>query len=274
MREKEEHMHRQKMLFIIGLVLASAVLVWGAAPGWAVTTMPTNTWGAPDYFATPNWANSPPLRKFIDGLPGLTSAASNSLGQYIPIANPDTTTYPGSEYYVIGLKDYSLKMHTDLPATKLRGYYQINNGTVGVTDHANRYLGPLIVAKKGVPVRIKFVNELAPGSSLFVPVDTTVMGSGPYEINFDPVTKLPISNVTGTFSQNRATLHLHGGRTPWISDGTPHQWTAPAGDTSGYPKGVSASYVPDMWFDANNNYAEIPSCAKQTTCPACSRCNE
>jgi FtsP/CotA-like multicopper oxidase with cupredoxin domain len=257
-------MRRQKMLFIIGLVMAIAVLAWGAAPGWAVTTMPTDTWGVPDYFTTPNWANSPPLRKFVDGLPGLGSTAANNLGQYMPVANPDTTTYPGSDYYEIGLKEYSEKMHSDLPPTKLRGYYQINNGTVGVTDHTNRYLGPLIVATKGRPVRIKFVNELAPGSKLFVPVDTTVMGSGPYEINFDPATKAPTITKTGMFSENRATLHLHGGRTPWISDGTPHQWTAPAGDTSGYPKGVSVSYVPDMWFNASGN--TIASCAGHTTC--------
>ena len=29
------------------------------------------------------------------------------------------------------------------------------------------------------------------------------------------------------YTQNRATLHLHGGATPWISDGTPHQWITP-----------------------------------------------
>ena len=32
------------------------------------------------------------------------------------------------------------------------------------------------------------------------------------------------------YTENRATLHLHGGNTPWISDGTPHQWTVPVGD--------------------------------------------
>jgi hypothetical protein len=48
-------------------------------------------------------------------------------------------------------------------------------------------------------------------------------------------------------------LHLHGGLTPWISDGTPHQWEAPVGENTIYPKGVSVSYVPDMWFDANGN---------------------
>jgi FtsP/CotA-like multicopper oxidase with cupredoxin domain len=48
------------------------------------------------------------------------------------------------------------------------------------------------------------------------------------------------------YSENRATLHLHGGVTPWISDGTPHQWVTPDGESTDYPKGVSVSNVPDM----------------------------
>ncbi len=48
------------------------------------------------------------------------------------------------------------------------------------------------------------------------------------------------------YTQNRATLHLHGGMTPWISDGTPHQWITPAGENTSYPEGVSVSNVPDM----------------------------
>src|SRR5919108_659511 len=57
---------------------------------------------------------------------------------------------------------------------------------------------------------------------------------------------------TTNFSQNRATLHLHGGATPWISDGTPHQWTAPAGEAH-QGRGVSTAFVPDMWFDTLGN---------------------
>ncbi len=51
---------------------------------------------------------------------------------------------------------------------------------------------------------------------------------------------------TDCYSENRATLHLHGGITPWISDGTPHQWTTPDGEATDYPQGVSVSNVPDM----------------------------
>ena len=69
------------------------------------------------------------IRKFIDTLPGLGPANANNLGQYISVATPDTITYPGSDYYEIGLQEYSEKMHSDLPPTKLRGYVQLNKGT-------------------------------------------------------------------------------------------------------------------------------------------------
>ena len=199
---------------------------------------------APDYFGIyPNWAWTPPIRKFVNSLPGLglpgcnpaTTCNANNLGQYIPVAEADTTTFPGSDYYEIGLRDYTQKMHTDLPATKLRGYYQKNSAS-GV----NQYLGPVILAERNKPVRIKFDNELAAGAAgnLFIPVDTTVMGAG--------------MGPDGSYSQNRATLHLHGGLTPWISDGTPHQWVTPPGELAAgvtpatQLEGVSTQDVPDM----------------------------
>jgi hypothetical protein len=56
--------------------------------------------------------------------------------------------------------------------------------------------------------------------------------------------------TTQDASDQRAVLHLHGGNTPWISDGTPHQWITPAGDAvanaTGFAKGFSAQNVPDM----------------------------
>ncbi|MGD2077860.1 MAG: hypothetical protein PVH18_05730, partial [Chloroflexota bacterium] len=86
------------------------------------------------------------LRKFVNELPGLGAGAANNLGQYIPVAVPDTTTYPGSDYYIIELGEYTEQMHEDLPPTTLRGYRQ-----AGGEYH---YLGPAIVAQKDRPVRI------------------------------------------------------------------------------------------------------------------------
>ncbi len=192
----------------------------------------------------PNYANSPSIRKFVNSLPGLAinplagDPSVNNLGQYIPVAVPDTITYPGSDFYVIGLVEYSEKMHSDLPPTKLRGYVQLNGG-----DPLPHYLGPVILARKNRPVRVKFTNLLPKGAggNLFLPVDTTIMGAG-----MGPAPMPGMPGMMESYTQNRATLHLHGGLTPWISDGTPHQWTVPAGEVTSYPKGVSVVNVPDM----------------------------
>jgi FtsP/CotA-like multicopper oxidase with cupredoxin domain len=173
------------------------------------------------------------IRKFVDSLPGLNAAGTNNLGQYIPVAIPDTAAYPGDDYYEIELGQYSERLHSDLPPTLLRGYRQTNTGDATVGQF--HYLGPLIVAQRDRPVRIKFTNSLPTGmgGNLFIPVDTTVMGAG--------------MGPTGMmYTENRATIHLHGGYVPWISDGTPHQWTTPAGDSAAYPTGVSVYNVPDM----------------------------
>ena len=190
------------------------------------------------------------MRKFVDGLPGLGAAGANNLGQYIPVAVPDTSSYPGSDYYEIELVQYSEQMHSDLPPTTLRGYRQANMG--GSPAH---YLGPAIVATKDRPVRILFRNLLptGQGGNLFIPVDTTVMGSGMTAAmggmpEMDPQNPMcgMIPKPMDCYTENRATLHLHGGLTPWISDGTPHQWITPAGENTAYPEGVSVKNVPDM----------------------------
>ncbi len=236
---------------------------------------------------------TPGLKKFVDTLPGQDEAHANDLGQYIPTAVPDTTTYPGTDYYEIALVQYRMQFHRDLPATLLRGYVQLSTSVVpgkqqpltnanldpsvapepisgyfGVDDP--HYLGPTIVATKDKPVRILFRNLLPTGESgdLFLPVDTSMMGSGPgpemMQLDADgvPMDMAPDDgSVTDgvrnpmcadtpkpdtCYSENRATLHLHGGITPWISDGTPHQWVTPSGENTAYPKGVSVSNVPDM----------------------------
>jgi FtsP/CotA-like multicopper oxidase with cupredoxin domain len=220
------------------------------------------------------------IRKFVDTLPGLTAAGASTLGSYLPVATPDTTSFADAkspsghdDYYEIALVQYTQQMSRDLAPTTLRGYVQVStaavpgarvplmmpDGTTQITDRAGNpvfgvdkpsYLGPIIVAHRNVPVRVKFTNYLPTGAggNLFIPVDTTAMGAGmgPEGMNVTAGTAMD-------YTQNRATLHLHGGVTPWISDGTPHQWTTPAGEKTDYPKGVSVQYVPDMWFDASGN---------------------
>ncbi|MGB7848355.1 MAG: MBG domain-containing protein [Candidatus Acidiferrum sp.] len=199
------------------------------------------------------------MRKFVDTL---TLPLAN-----LSLAAPDTTTFPGADYYVIELREYSTKLHMDLPPTRLRGYVQTNTGTPSALNATGApppisYLGPTILASKDRPVRVLFKNMLPIGSggNLFIPVDSTYMGAG-----------LSMAGPLSAYSQNRATLHLHGGATPWISDGTPHQWTSPAGET-GPARGDSVQFVPDMWFDANG--ALLPACAGQPTCATVGATND
>lgn len=217
----------------------------------------------PDYFGSANWAYSPPFRKFVDALPGLGAQNKNALGQYIPVAVPDTTTYPGSDYYEIAVVQYTEQMHSDLPVTTNRGYVQMStsvvpgnkvpltqdgtkpilmpNGKQAFGVDKPHFLGPAIVADSGRPVRIKFYNLLPTGAEgdLFIPVDTSVMGSG---MGPDHMSDGTMEDYT----QNRADIHLHGNNTVWISDGTPQQWITPAGEKTSYPQGVSVVDVPDM----------------------------
>ncbi|MFB3894052.1 MAG: multicopper oxidase domain-containing protein [Phycisphaerae bacterium] len=223
-------------------------------------------------YLLPNYATSPNIRKFVDSLPGLGAANANNLGQYIPIAVPDTVTYPGSQLYDISCTQYSLRMHSDLPPTTLRGYKQTFGTGPGQSSDptiggVNQFLGPCIIARvydptkpagvagNGYPVRVIFRNLLPTGAAglLPIPVDKTIMGSG-------------MSPVTGAeFTQNRVTIpHLHGGRSPWISDGTPHQWITPAGETLAaasplLQKGASLVNVPDMIGTGPGKVPNLPN---------------
>jgi len=214
------------------------------------------------------------IRKFVDGMAGLGATGVNNLGQYISVAVPDTTTYPGADYYEIAVVEFQEKMHSDLPATTHRGYVQLETSVVAGVGYplpgghtgvdAPHYLGATIVANKDRPVRIKFYNLLPTGvgGNLFIPVDTTVMGSGPgqnmpmMDNMADPQNPLcsdPGPKDSRCYTENRATLHLHGGISPWISDGTPHQWITPANENTPYPQGVSVRPVPDMGDSGDPN---------------------
>ena len=77
----------------------------------------------------PNYANSPlpnvadtvncqapnycGIRKFVDTLPLLNTP--NDLLNTLPVATPDTKTFPGSDYYEISLVQFRQQLHKDLP---------------------------------------------------------------------------------------------------------------------------------------------------------------
>jgi spore coat protein A, manganese oxidase len=159
------------------------------------------------------YGRSPTLRKFVQALPGLGPSG-------IPVAAPDLSAYPGHHYYRLAAGEYAQRLHPDLPNdTRLWGYADLSTPTP-----VFRHLGPLIVAHRGIPVRLTLTNQL-PDNHL-LPVDTSLPGA--------------------ELAANRVSLHLHGGHTPWISDGGPFAWFAPAGAPAESAYGPSAVSAPDM----------------------------
>jgi FtsP/CotA-like multicopper oxidase with cupredoxin domain len=256
-------MVRKNFLTLMVVAVALVAIPWGmdrahAGDGGAAGGAPGTTWyansPAPDPLNPVFTVGNPsgkPIRKFVTRLPGLGSANANEIGQYIPIANQYTTpTYSGSDYYRISAVEFTEQVHPDLPkATRFRGYVDASTSASLAAPH---YLGPMIIAQRNRPVRMLFLNQLPTNNAgkLFIPTDYTLMGAG---IGPDGV---------HSYSQNRAVVHLHGGLTPWISDGTPHQWVTPTGEAGPYfvnpsgpeiynapffnYKGVSFKNVPDM----------------------------
>ena len=248
-------------IFVIGADGFPIPHYFGPNPNFATSSLPVVTYNPDGSIASISGG----IQKFIDGLPLLGPTGANNLGQYLSVAVPDQTTYNGSDYYEIAVVEFKQQMHSNLSATTIRGYVQLStlvvpgaqvpltnidgtpilmpNGTQAIGIDSPRYLGPFIVAEKDRPVRVKFYNLLPTGAGgdLFIPVDTTVMGAG-----MGPIDMMGMPGMKESYTQNRATLHLHGGRSPWISDGTAHQWITPADEMTVYPKGVSVYNVPDM----------------------------
>jgi spore coat protein A len=156
------------------------------------------------------FSQSPTIRKFVTTLPGLGPTGANNIGQYIPLATKHTVPFAGksTDLYDLAVAQFKEKMHPDLPnPTNLFGYVDLFN-------LQQKYLAGVIVAKRGTPILLTVTNLIPPKHIL--PVDPTVMAG-------------PNGLMVGDLPLNRHVTHLHGGLTPWFSDGTPFQWYTPFG---------------------------------------------
>jgi spore coat protein A, manganese oxidase len=187
---------RRQFMKTAAIVGAGAALYgrFGVQRAWAFAQSPTN------------------IRKFVVNLPGLGPSGANQIGQYIPLATSTTQTFAGlsTQAYKLGVKQYSEQMHPDLPGpTNFLGYYDLTTGD-------QKYLGGIVVGTRGTPVLFNVTNQVR--NRALIPIDPTLMAG----LNGQTVGDLPL---------NRIVTHLHGGLTPWFSDGTPFQWYDPHGLT-------------------------------------------
>jgi len=183
-----------------------------------------------------SYAQSPAVRKFITSLPGLGPSAKNEIGQYIPIASAQTVKFAelDTDVYNLAVAPFHELMHPDLNGpTDFFGYTDTKKSD-------QRYLGGAIVATKGKPVLLNVANQLP--KKHILPVDPTMMAG-------------PNGQMVGDLPVNRICTHLHGGLTPWFSDGTPYQWYTPNGLTgpsfmnvpgTNPPPGTATFYYPNQ----------------------------
>jgi spore coat protein A, manganese oxidase len=165
------------------------------------------------------------LEKFAQPLRGVGPGG-------IPVATHDAFRAPvtGVTHYSLTIEQFKDKLHPALDKTTLWGY----NPAVplgGGRQH-QRHLGGIIVAQRGKPIQITITNELP--RKHILPVDTSA--------NFPEARK----------HQNATTTHLHGGFTPWISDGGPFTWFTPDGQ-----------YGPSVHSAAGNIYKLLNPHLKQ-----------
>jgi FtsP/CotA-like multicopper oxidase with cupredoxin domain len=156
------------------------------------------------------------ISKFRVTLPGLGRDGTNNMGNYIPVLSPNTTAFPGTDYYEIVARQFTQNVHPHVAQTRFWGY-------ADAKTLDSRYLGGVIVSRHGRPVKLKVTNLLP--STHILPVDPSSIDE-PME-----------AEVGGRV--DRITVHLHGGVPRWTSDGGPASWFTNARNPRGFRHGSS-----------------------------------
>ena len=144
------------------------------------------------------------IGKFFHGLPGLTPDGKNDLGNFIPVLSPTRVSVNGTptDAYLVKAVSFKQRVHSAIPTTTFFGY------AADTAQSDEKYLGGVIVATRGTPVRLRARNLLPVPHIL--PDDETLI---------DAAVAAESAGRT-----DRITVHLHGGLVFWHVDGGPFTW--------------------------------------------------
>lgn len=158
--------------------------------GWATTALLMNQLPAFAHTPSAQAATLDPntLAKFVDSLP-IPAIVPPSRYQASP-ADPAVKI----PYYKQALRAFEMKVHRDLPPTRMWGF--------GATCP-----GPTFDVRSGQEILVEWANELP--QKHFLPIDHHLSGSGKDQ------------------PEVRTVVHLHGGKVPAESDGYPEDWSVP-----------------------------------------------
>jgi spore coat protein A, manganese oxidase len=145
------------------------------------------------------------LPAFVDALP--VPAIVQATGTR---ANPDNAKEQ-IPYYRMAMREAMVKVHRDLPPTKM--------WTLG-----GSFPGPTIETQSAKGMIVEWANELP--AKHFLPIDHSLHGAG------------------NDVPEVRGVVHLHGGRTPPEGDGYPEDWVVPGkSQTCYYPSSQHAAQL-------------------------------
>jgi spore coat protein A, manganese oxidase len=139
--------------------------------------------------------NASTLKPWVDPLPLLPRATSSG-SRAVP-GNASSK----APYYRIAMRETQVKLHRDLPATR-------------VWTYGGFFPGPILDTRSGEGLLVEWANELP--NKHFLPIDHNIHGA---EADKPEV---------------RAVVHLHGGKTPADSDGYPESWFVPGKSATCY----------------------------------------
>ncbi|HVU01375.1 MAG TPA: multicopper oxidase domain-containing protein [Polyangiaceae bacterium] len=126
-----------------------------------------------------------------------------------PVATPTEGSAGGVASYRLSMVQSRVSLHPDLPETTVWGY------TDGVSTPG--MLGPTIVARRGSPIRVTWVNDLRDDQGALLtrhplPIEHCIHGAAD--------------------DSPRAVVHLHGGHVPAEFDGHPELTLLPGDETT------------------------------------------
>ncbi len=178
-----------------------------------------------------------PLQKFVQPLRGVGPGG-------IPVCAPDKGKAPvtGVQHYTLNINQFQDTLHPAMGgATTLWGYNPANALGGGVQPQV--HLAGIFVVQKDIPIQLTVTNHLPPTHIL--PVDISNAAAAMMVGVFPDA-----AEKFGGDGYNAASVHLHGGFVPWISDGGPLAFFIPA--TSGGKYGPSINGAAGNYFKLLN----------------------
>ena len=173
----------------------------------------------------------------------------------LPVAGDITVvdaTSGGTPNYNIHIREFQSQI---LPSTGVPGHLPANTaswvwGYLTDSDLAAQpevrpsFLGPVVLAQRGVPAHPTYLNELPfPWYTGHVqtnlPVDMTLDWANPLDIDCTTISEVlpPVCISLPFLGPWPSAVHIHGGEVAPAYDGGPDAWTSPIG--SGGPQGIA-----------------------------------